>query len=314
MRGERGFALVITLIVTALLVALLVEFVNEVYVDTSHSHNFVASQQAGILAESGVAGGIKLLQVSNALRLGEQYSSLLEPWATPRTFDSGAGSVSISIEEESGKLNLNTATTDQGTTNASTEMAVRLFNRLKLSSELADALMDWVDVNDTPLPGGAETTYYSSLKLPYAAKNKRLETVGELALLKGFTPAVLTKLRPCITVYGSTGFDTESATKININTADKDVIAALDEKLTDDLVERILDYRKIRPIKNIGDLNSIPGLDAISMNLSLRIGYIGNVYRIHAEGRVGESVSRAEAVVRTAGGQEPPVVLYWREY
>jgi len=309
MRGERGFALVITLVVTALLVALLVEFVNEVYVDASHSHNFVASQQAGMLAESGIAGGIKLLQVSSALRMGEQYSSLLEPWAKPQTFDSGAGSVTISIEEESGKLNLNTATSTNGTANDYTQMAVRLLTRMKLSTELTDALMDWVDENDTPLPGGAETSYYGTLKLPYAAKNNRLETVDELALLKGFTPAILTKLRPCVTVYGSSDF--ELATRININTADRDVIAALDEKLSDDLVERILDYRKTRPITN---LNSIPGLDVLAANLSLKVGYIGNVYRIHAEGRVGESVSRAEAVVRTAGGTTPPVVLYWREY
>jgi len=312
MRGERGFALVITLIVTALLVALLVEFVNEVYVDTSHSHNFVASQQAGILAESGITGGIKLLQVSSVLRAGAQYSSLLEPWAQPQSFDAGEGSVSISIEEESGKLNLNTATSANGTPNLYTEMAGRLFDRLKLSRDLADSLMDWVDENDTPLPGGAEITYYSTLKIPYAAKNKRLETVEELALLKGFTPAVLSKLRGCVTVYGSTNY-AEPATRININTADKEMIASLDEKLGYDLVERILDYRKKRPIKGMVELNSIPGVDAVSPGFVDKITFGGDVYRIRAEGRVGESVSMAEAVVRMAG-TAPPVVLYWREY
>ena len=85
MKGERGFALVITLIVTALLVALLVEFVNEVYVDTSHSHNFVASQQASILAESGIDGGKQLLQFASVLRMGANYSSLTEVWAQPQS-------------------------------------------------------------------------------------------------------------------------------------------------------------------------------------------------------------------------------------
>ncbi|HBA88637.1 MAG TPA: general secretion pathway protein GspK [Geobacter sp.] len=314
MRGEKGFALVITLVVTALLVALLVEFVNEVYVDTSHSHNFVAAQQAGILAESGIEGGIKLLQFSSMSRLGEQYSSLQESWAKPQSFDAGEGTVTIAIEEESGKLNLNTATSSNGTPDpVYTPMAKRLFTRLKLPLELADSLMDWVDENDTPMPGGAETNYYGTLKLPYAAKNKRLETVDELLMAKGYTPEVLTKLRPLVTVYGRIN-DTEAATPININTADRDVIAALDEKLTDDLVQRIIDYRKTRPIKSIGDLNAITGMDTISPLISTKIGYLGNVYRIRAEGKVGESISVAEAVVRMAGGTAAPVVLYWREY
>ena len=311
MKGERGFALVIALIVTALLVALLVEFVSEVYVDTSHSHNFVASQQAGILAESGIAGGIKLLQASSFIRQGGNYSSLLEPWAKPQMLDTGEGTVSISIEEESGKLNLNQATSANGTPNEYTERAIRLFKKLNLSADLADALLDWVDENDDPKPGGAETSYYGSLKFPYAAKNKRVETLEELLLLKGFTPTILAKLRGCVTVHGSSS-DAEPATPININTAPKEVIASLDERLTDDLVERILEYRKSKPIKDLLDLNSIPGMDAVSTNFVNKISYSGSVYRIRAEGRVGESVSVAEAVVRTSGGQ--PSVLYWREY
>lgn len=309
MKGERGFALVITLIVTALLVALLVEFVSEVYVDTSHSHNFVASQQAGILAESGIAGGVKLLQLSIAMRQGQPYSSLHDLWAKPQSYDAGVGSVTISIEEESGKLNLNTATTANGTTNQSTQMAIRLLKKLEFSPDLADVLLDWVDDNDAPNPGGAEKSYYSTLKSPYQAKNAKIETVGELALLKGFTPAILTRLSPCITVYSR--LDNEQVTPINVNTAPKEVIASLDESLSDDLVDRILEYRKKSPIKSLLDLNSIPGIDGVSTKFLDKITYSGNVYRIHAEGKVGESVSVAEAVVRVG---PPAAILYWREY
>jgi general secretion pathway protein K len=310
-RGERGFALVITLIVTALLVALLVEFVSDVYVDTSHSHNFVASQQAGILAESAVAGGIQLLRLDLATHQG--YSSLLDKWAQPQAYDAGEGTVTLSIEEESGKLNLNTATSPNGTPNAATQMAVRLLKKLQLSTDLADVLMDWVDENDAPLPGGAETSYYSSLKLPYAAKNARLETVGELALLKGYTPEVITKLRPCVTVYGSAA-DAEFATKINVNTAPREVLASLDDRMSDDLVDRIMEYRKTKPIKNLLELNSIPGIDAVSTAFVDKVTYSGSVYRIRSEGRVRDSVSAAEAVIRLGTGLAQPTVIYWREY
>ncbi|WP_224984674.1 type II secretion system minor pseudopilin GspK [Geomonas agri] len=313
MRGEKGFALVIALIVTTLLVALLAEFVNEVYVDTSHSHNFVASQQAGVLAESGIAGGIKLLQVSSMLRTGgAAYSSLLEPWAQPHSFDAENGTVSITIEEESGKLNLNTAASDNGTANANTDLAQRLLAKLKLPIDLTDALMDWVDKNDSPLPGGAESSYYHSLKTPYSSKNAKLDTVEELALLKGFTPEVIGKLRPHVTVYGAS--DLEPTSLINVNTASKELLASLDNKLTDDLVQRIIDFRKTRPIKGMADFNSIPGIDSVSAAFADKITFIGSVYRIRAEGRVGESVAVAEAVVRNMGGSATPVLLYWREY
>ena len=310
MRGERGFALVITLLVTALLVALLAEFVNEVYVDASHSHNFVASQQAGILAESGVAGGIKLLQMSNLARQGQSYSALFEQWAKPFTYDAGVGTVTIGIEEESGKLDLNAATSQTGTPNAFTKAAAeRLLTRLGLSHDLYDALADWTDTDETPRPGGAESSYYRTLKPPYPAHNDRLTTFEELARVKGFTPEVLTKLKSCTTVYGSAGIGLPA--KININTAPRELLASLDDRLmTGDLVDRILEYRKTKAITNLAD---ILGIGTLAQSLVLNVGFRGTVYRIHAEGRVGESVSVAEAVVSGADTMKP-TILYWREY
>lgn len=312
MRGERGFALVITLIVTALLVALLAEFVNEVYVDTSHSHNFVASQQASILAESGIQGGYQLLQYSALLRAGASYSALTEQWAKPFSYDTGNGTVTVTIEEESGKLNLNNGAPPNGTANDYTMMAQRLFTTLKLQPELTDALLDWVDTNDTPHPSGAESSYYLTLKPPYKAKNSTLDTVEELGLLKGFTPEVVAKLRPFVTVYGKTDF--EVATLVNVNTAPKEVLMALDQNLTADLAERIIDARKTTPLKTATDLSSILGTGPVFISLGSKVTYSGSVYRIHSEGKVGESIAVVEAVVRYAGGIGTPTPIYWREY
>ena len=153
------------------------------------------------------------------------------------------------------------------------------------------------------------------MKLPYAAKNARLDTVDELALLKGYTPEVINKLRRCATVFGSAS-DGEFSTKINVNTAPRKVLASLDDRMSDDLVDRIdAEYRKTKPIKTLLDLNSIPGIDAISTGfVDKNVTYSGSVYRIRSEGRVGESVSVAEAVVRLGSGLAKPTVIYWREY
>ena len=67
MKSDKGFALVITLLITALLVALSVEFVDEVFVDTSARQNFVDGQQASLLAASGMEAATKLLQYGQSL-------------------------------------------------------------------------------------------------------------------------------------------------------------------------------------------------------------------------------------------------------
>ncbi|QWV94028.1 type II secretion system minor pseudopilin GspK [Geomonas oryzisoli] len=310
MRGERGFALVIALIVTTLLVALLAEFVNEVYVDTSHSHNFVASQQAGILAESGIAGGIKLLQVSSTLRLGGEYSSLLEPWAKPQSFDADNGTVTVTIEEETGKIDLNAATSQTGTPDQFQKDALlRLFDTLKLSRDLYDPLADWVDTDDTPRPSGAEKIYYGTLKTPLLVHNDKLDTFEELGLIKGYTPEVLAKLRGLVTPYGVA--NGAPAAVININTAPKEVLMSLDDSLmTGDQVAQILEYRKTKVIKTLAD---VFGSSTLTQALSIKVGFKGSIYRIRSEGKVGESVRIVEAVVTDVGSTSPRV-LYWREY
>jgi general secretion pathway protein K len=79
-RGEKGFALILTLVVTALMVALTAELIHQVYVDTSISRGFRDGQQASILAESGITAAKKLIQFALS---NQEYSSLSDTWAKP---------------------------------------------------------------------------------------------------------------------------------------------------------------------------------------------------------------------------------------
>jgi len=304
-KDERGFALVITLIITALLVALAAEFVDEVYVDTSISHNFVAGQQASILAASGVDGGIRLLQFDLAQ---QTYSSLMDRWAKPLKIEDEQGSLLVTIEEESGKLNLNCMLTQLP---MMPEMVTRLFKNLGLSPDLVVTLHDWIDEGDDPPPAGAETSYYNGLKPPYAAKNSKLETLEELSLVKGFAGEAFKRLRPFVTIYYP-DTPTAMAAKININTAPPEVIAALADGMTKELTDQVLEYRKTTPFKDTSELaTKIPGLDRIATpTVQAQTTIKGSVYRIRSEARVRETSRVVEAVVRISGMQS--TVLYWR--
>jgi general secretion pathway protein K len=316
MRGERGFALVITLIVTALLVALLVEFINETYVDTSHSHNFVALQQAGVLAESGATVGRGLLELelgSNIPGIGHpDYSSFLDTWAQPIHHDDESGSLTITIEEESGKLNLNNVLysgSDKDKPYPFRAVARNLFQKLKLTNfdTLTDSTVDWVSSIDAPpQQAGAKSPFYNALKPPYNVKGAKLQTVEELALVKGFSSETVAKLKPFVTVYEAER--NEPSTKININTAPQELLASV-SGMSDDLVTKILETRKIKPISN---LFKMEGLRAPPPSLLEMVTCRGSVYRIHSEAKVGDSKSVVEAVVRISGPSSQ--ILYWREY
>ncbi|MCS7271702.1 MAG: type II secretion system protein GspK, partial [Gemmataceae bacterium] len=92
------------------------------------------------------------------------------------------------MSDEGGKININAliALDPSGET---------LYNALmklpNMTADVADAIVDWVDSDDTPRTNGAESAYYRSLAQPYSAKNGPLNSLDELLLVKGVTPQLL---------------------------------------------------------------------------------------------------------------------------
>jgi hypothetical protein len=56
---------------------------------------------------------------------------------------------------------------------------------------IADSILDWLDEDSDPRPNGSELEYYSVLPTPYAPKNGPIDSVEELLLVRGITPALL---------------------------------------------------------------------------------------------------------------------------
>jgi len=306
-RDKNGFALVITLIVTALLVAVTVEFIHDVFVETSLRHSYDDAQQASLVAAAGVSGAVRLIETTLA---GQDYTSLTDAWAAPNELKDGRGSVRITISEESGKLDLNSIVFPNGMLNdAYYRSAQRLFRNLGLAGDALEAVADWVDSDDVQRPGGAETRFYKALEKPYSAKNGPLESYEELRMVAGFDDKALLKLSPCVTVYAESVGAPYS--RINVNTAPAEVLAALDERMSSALVARLVEFRRTSPIRNPADITAIPGFETVGIALRDRIGVKGTVFRILSRARVNETVRLVEAVVRSTGTKS--AILYWRE-
>ena len=308
MRGEKGFALILTLIVTALMVAALVELIHQAYVDISLSRGYRDGQQASLLAESGVTGGMKLLQLS---LLGKDNTSLNDAWATPVKLDDEIGSIEITVIEESGRINLNSLVQPNGEFEPFTQAALkRLGKRLQIPEEAWNSLADWQDSDDQTRSNGAETPFYRSQIPPYAARNGKLATITELSLVKGFTPDIVARLKPFVTIYA----DQAGAPlpMININTASKEVLAALDDGIDNPMAERILEERSLKPFTVTDNLSRIAGGGTISSRIAANVIYKGSLFRITSIARVKESARTVEAVIRLTGGA--PETLSWQEY
>ena len=296
LRNERGFALVLTLVVTALLVAVAAEFIHGVYVDTSLQRNFVNLQQASLMADSGVKGGIALLR---SFRQGGDETALLQTLERPLELEDEKGKVSVTIEEENGKLNLNAVSEFHD------QARGRLLRLLKLPEGIGDAVADWVDPDQDPHPDGAEAPYYQSLSAPYLPRDGRMETFGELGLVRGFSPALVQGLSPYATVYGADW-------AIDVNAAPAHVLMAIHDDMTEELARSVIERRRQKPFTSVGELATVPGMDRIANSPGMQLGVRGSTYRLVARATVGEAVRIVEAVVGLDGMQ--PTYLYWREY
>jgi hypothetical protein len=60
-----------------------------------------------------------------------------------------------------------------------------------MTDEVADAILDWIDPDDTPRQSGAEAEAYRTLGVPYAPRNGVPQCLEELLLVRGVTRDLL---------------------------------------------------------------------------------------------------------------------------
>lgn len=86
---------------------------------------------------------------------------------------------------------------------------------------MTEALVDWMDADDiTTGQGGAESLFYSAAMPALQAANQPLSDVSELLLVRHFTPALVARLRPLVSVL-------PVPTAMNLNTAPLQLLATI---------------------------------------------------------------------------------------
>jgi len=251
---DEGIALVAVLWVLAIVMAIALSFSFAVRVETHSTLSFKEEIEKRFLADAGIERGIIELFYRNANKGQKIILEGLEVWkvdGTPYMIKTDNGFYTVSITDESGKVDINT-TPDIILKN----LLINLGLGFEEVDTIVDSIMDWKDPDELYRLHGAESDYYMLLPNPYKAKNTYFDTLEELLLIKGITPEILygTKGRKGImkflTVNSGTGL-------INLNVAPKEVLMAV-PGITPEAADEIINQRQIKEISYFQQIKEIP--------------------------------------------------------
>ncbi len=303
--SEKGMVLVLTLAILVLLTAMVTEFSYGVYIATSALSNWKDSQRLSFIAKSGITLAVKTISdIPDELLF--RFPGRLEI-PVEKSVEGFEGALLIEVEDENGKFNLNSLVLPNGSKKPETCAAFRsLLRNLGLDEVIADRVIDWTDKDSEPNRG--------SLDSEVDAKNDYMDSTDELLAIRGIDSKAYEKLLPYVTVYGiKTTYDP----RININTAPVPVIMSLDQSISKELAEGVVEYRKINPFKVQDDLTKarfsrdlVKNIYTMIVTETARVGaFKFRIRSIAEENRIKRVI---ESVVEKSG--QTVSVKYWKEY
>ncbi len=350
LNNNRGIALLITISVTTILVAAALEYNRRARFEVIATAAARDRLTLSYMANSGVHIAMAVLIKDKA---ESNFDSLQEDWANPEKIDEllqeipfDAGKLTVTITDELSKIQVN-ALVQFPESRQFNENQVMLWDRLLRSIRSEDVLKDdsdpvaivnsvkdWLDSGDddaTTGLSGAESDYYQDLDPPYASRNGPIRDLDELLLIKGITPEIYHDfeenpgLSKFMTVHGMTltgGTSFGWPGRININTADVGVLAALLGVENQEMAQAIFEYRQEAAAeKDAHDFSDpkwykeLAGLSDADINMNL-VTTTSDVFHIKSEASFEATKASVIAVVKRAQNPETQKwtceVLSWK--
>ena len=195
---KKGMVLVGVLWLVIILTVIVATTGRSSRIDTKMMTSRVEDLRCRWAGRAGIERGLAILAEDEA-----DIDGMLDPWANnPGDLNDiplEGCRFTVRIVDESSKLNVNTATREQ------------LLMLPNMTEDIADAIIDWRDSDDTPGDFGAESGYYATMPYPYQPRNGPFQTIRELLLVKDITEELL---------YGE---DTNFNGKLDLNERDGDM-------------------------------------------------------------------------------------------
>ncbi|NLV32350.1 MAG: general secretion pathway protein GspK [Acidobacteria bacterium] len=319
-RSQGGVILIGLLWILTALGVIALSFARESFVEVTAARNAQSLERSGFVARAGIETAVYRLLAKRLDRSVRQAATA----ALPDPIDAGilkgafAGGVyEVEIQDESGKLNVNTVSEAQ---------LAALIEAAGIpqpdSGIILESILDWRDQDTAHRTNGAEDDYYQALDPPYGAKNGRIDTTEELLLVRGVTPeyfygryeqgpdgatVVRFGLARLLTVYST-------RSQVNVNYAPLPVLLSI-PGMPEDAARAIYEQRKISPFRDLAEMRSAIPFPVGTWGSQLTTAQTG-VFTLTAAAR--EENSKARRVIRTIislspGATEPYQTLYWNE-
>ena len=311
LRKREGSALLITLLIITTLTGLTMAFSEESGVELDLAGFARDEHRAHEMARSGVNLALALIHKDK----NRDMDSLQEDWARfgaepfPDKLPEDL-TFTGTVADESGKININALINKEGEVDQEREKQLRmLFQVLGLEEERVAPLLDWLDKDDTQRLYGAESDFYEGLLPPYRCPNRFFLTIGQLFLVKGmyeikdFDDEKQKHILDYLTIY--------SDGKVNINTAPKEVLMCLTDKIDASLAEAVLAFRKDETFTKVDDLKKVPGIDDALFNL-VKPWITVKSWAVSVESQGDCRGAKAKIKAILVREEERPKVVYWQ--
>ena len=292
-RAQSGIALVTAVLIVAIaaMIAAQVGFAHQVWfrqMDNVQDRGATEWLGRGALHWASVAL-IEDAAQGKTDHLGETWAMGLP------TLPVDGGALRAAVVDAQSRFNLNNVWRNNAVSADDVAIFERLLASLQLDPSLVSALLDWIDADDTPRPGGAEDVDYLNANPPYRAANQPLASVEELRLVRGFDAKTFALLLPYVTVL-------PVGSSINVNTASAVLLAALvGRNLDATAAQVIVDGRDGHPFSDLADFQKrLPQGTALpKTGASVSSDY----FLVILDTAIGRYERRSEALLaRTNGG------------
>lgn len=173
-----------------------------------------------------------------------------------------------------------------------------------------DAVVDWIDADESPRPDGAEDGVYALREPAYRTANQPMTHVSELRAVAGVSPELYQALWPWITVWP------RQAVAINIHTAPLMVLRSFGAN--NDLAPlpmaealRLEQQRQERGFVDVDDLLSDPAFADRDLSAQRQLlGESSSFFALRAEIEIADRQSRLYSVLHRTGAEVRTLVRY----
>lgn len=272
-RQQRGVALITVMVMFVVFVSLAAYLADAQQRAIMRTARVVESGQAHWVGASVEALAIRALAADRKDDKDEQtpVDDDQEEWRqTLVSVPVGRATVSGDLDDLSGRININSVIGAQG--QFQRDRLIKLFVELGIPGDqgfdapetLVARIVDWVDSDDEPQAGGAESSVYALKDPPYLPANQPMMHLSELGLVDGFRGEWVQRLEPYVVAIP------DVSARENINFSPLQVLQTVPQLNANAVIEGRSDggYESVEGALEQGEQAGEDGDDDASQNVS----------------------------------------------